>query len=326
MRTERHASKGLVIAAFAVVYLVWGSTYLAIRIGLETMPPLLMAGTRFLAAGALLSGWALARGAQRPTAGQWLRAATAGVLMLVLGNGGVTWAEQYVPSGVAALLVASEPFWLVLLAWACFGGRRPGTRTLAGLTVGLLGVGLLVLPNGGDADAAGELLAGSLAIILAALAWAVGSLYIRKADLPRSPALATGMQMLTGGAVLAALGLLRGEAHDFHPAAVSASSALAWLYLVFFGSILAFTSYTWLITATTPARLSTYAYVNPVIAVLLGSVAAHETIAPLGWAAMVVIVASVALVTTGEAEPATAEADRDAPEPILLPGSLGETT
>jgi len=323
MRTER--KKWLTPAAFAVVYVVWGSTYLAIRIGLETIPPLLMAGSRFLVAGALLCGWALARGAKGPSLGQWLRATVAGVLMLVLGNGGVTWAEQYVPSGIAALLVASEPFWLVLLAWGFFGGQRPGTRTVAGLVIGLLGVGLLVLPGGGDANSGNAMLAGSLAIIFAALAWAAGSLYIRKADLPESPALATGMQMLAGGSILFVLGMLRGEARHFNPAAVSAASGLAFLYLTFFGSLLAFTAYAWLISATTPARLSTYAYVNPVIAVLLGLVVAHEPIAPLGWLAMVVIVASVALVTTGEAVSSEADAvESDGSEPMLLPGNLGE--
>lgn len=324
MHSERQ--KWLTIVAFAVVYLVWGSTYLGIRIGLETMPPLLMAGTRFLAAGTILCGWSLARGAKRPTSGQWLRATAAGVLLLVLGNGGVTWAEQYVPSGIAALLVASEPFWLVLLAWGFFGGRRPGARTTAGLVIGLLGVGILVLPQGSDADADSAMLAGSLAILLAALAWATGSLYLRKADMPESPALSTGMQMLTGGAILTAFGLLRGEGHSFNPAEVSLASGLAFLYLTFFGSIVAFTAYGWLVTATTPARLSTYAYVNPVIAVLLGRVVAHEPIPPLGWVAMVVIVASVALVTTGEAEPAESEVDRNLSEPMLLPGSLGEPT
>ena len=330
MRTERQSSKWLTVAAFAVVYLVWGSTYLAIRFGLETMPPLLMAGTRFLTAGAILCAWALARGAKRPSREQWRRATVAGILMLVLGNGCVTWAEQYVPSGIAALLVASEPFWLVLLAWGFFGGRRPGARTAAGLVVGLLGVGLLVLPTGGDADAGDGMLAGSLAILLAALAWAAGSLYLRKPGLPDSPALATGMQMLSGGAILATLGLLRGEGHSFNLAAVSVTSALALLYLTLFGSILAFTAYAWLISATTPARLSTYAYVNPVVAVLLGRELAHEPIASQAWVAMVIIVTSVALVTTGEgateaeAEPAEGEADRDASEPMLLPGSLGE--
>ncbi|WP_406698464.1 drug/metabolite exporter YedA [Singulisphaera sp. Ch08] len=313
MRSER--KKWLTIAAFAVVYLVWGSTYLAIRFGLQSMPPLLMAGSRFLVAGTILCGWALARGASLPTRGQWLRATVAGILMLVLGNGCVTWAEQYVPSGIAALLVASEPFWLVLTAWGFFGGRRPGLRTSAGLMIGLMGVGLLVTPEGGGAN--GAMLAGSLAIILAAFAWAVGSLYLRRAALPESPALSTGMQMLSGGAILAGLGLLRGEAAGFQLSTVTTTSVLAWLYLIGFGSILAFTAYIWLLTETTPARLSTYAYVNPVVAVLLGSVVAHEPIAPLGWAAMVVIVASVALVTTGEQE-------EDVPG--LVPVTLGEQT
>lgn len=295
----------MTIAAFAVVYLVWGSTYFAIRIGLQSLPPLLMAGSRFLVAGTVLAAWAFARGASLPTRGQWLRAAVAGILMLVSGNGCVTWAEQYVPSGTAALLVASEPFWLVLIAWGFFGGRRPGVRTSLGLVTGLLGVGLLVSPEGGDTG--GMMLAGSLAIVFAALTWAIGSLFLRTADLPASPRLSTGMQMLTGGAILAAFGLLRGEATGFNPAAVTTPSVLAWLYLIGFGSILAFSAYGYLISATTPARLSTYAYVNPVVAVLLGSLVGREPIGPLGWLAMVIIVASVALVTTGDTERKTSE-------------------
>jgi drug/metabolite transporter (DMT)-like permease len=319
MRGERRSAAWVLIGAFAVVYLVWGSTYLAIRFGLETMPPLLMAGTRFLTAGTILCGWALARGARRPELGHWKSATTAGLLMLVAGNGGVTWAEQYVPSGIAALLVASEPFWLVLIAWGFFGGRRPNLWTSLGLVTGLVGVGLLVTPEGGDTG--GMMLAGSLAIIFAALTWAVGSLFLRTADLPASARLSTGMQMLTGGAILTALGLLRGEASGFDPAAVTAPSALAWLYLIGFGSILAFSAYGYLITATTPARLSTYAYVNPVVAVLLGSLVGREPIAPLGWLAMVVIVASVALVTTGDGgrEPSSKEREPlvEEREPIM---------
>jgi drug/metabolite transporter (DMT)-like permease len=322
MQADR--KKWLTLAAFAVVYLVWGSTYFAIRVGLQSLPPLLMAGSRFLVAGTILAVWALARGASLPTRGHWLRAAVAGVLMLVFGNGCVTWAEQYVPSGIAALLVASEPFWLVLIAWGFFGGPRPGLRTSLGLVTGLLGVGLLVSPEGGDTG--GMMLAGSLAILFAALTWAIGSLFLRTADLPASARLSTGMQMLTGGAILTALGLLRGEASGFDPAAVTTPSVLAWLYLVLFGSILAFSAYGYLITATTPARLSTYAYVNPVVAVLLGSLVGREPIAPLGWLAMVVIVASVALVTTGDGgrEPSSEEREPLVEEREPMMAALGE--
>ncbi len=298
MQADR--KKWLTPTAFAVVYLVWGSTYFAIRVGLQSMPPLLMAGSRFLVAGTILAAWALARGAVLPTRGQWLRAALASVLMLVSGNGCVTWAEQYVPSGMAALLVASEPFWLVLAAWGFFGGPRPSLRTSLGLMTGLLGVGLLMSPEGGDTG--GAMMAGAFAIIFAAFTWAIGSLFLRTADMPASAPLSAGMQMLIAGAILSGLGLLRGEATGFNPTSISGPSILAWLYLIGFGSILAFSAYGYLITATTPARLSTYAYVNPVVAVLLGSLIGREPIAPLGWLAMVVIVASVALVTTGDQE------------------------
>jgi len=252
---------------------------------------------------------------------QWRRAAVGGILMLAVGNGCVTWAEQYVPSSITALLIASEPLWLVLTAWAFFGGRRPGARMTAGLAIGLAGVAALVLPGGGEGEAGGMMLIGSLAVILAAFSWAVGSLYLRDAALPDSTALSTGMQMLAGGATLVTLGLLRGEAQTFHMASVSTASATAWLYLIVFGSLLGYTAYGWLITATTPARLGTYAYVNPVVAVLLGSLVEHEPITAAAWTAMVVILASVGLVTTGEAEE---EEEPEEAEPLALPGVLGE--
>lgn len=317
MQSDR--KKWLTIGAFAVVYLVWGSTYFAIGLGLRTIPPMLMAGSRFLVAGGILAGWALARGAGWPSAGQWSRAGVAGFLMLVLGNGCVTWAVQYVPSSMAALLVASEPLWLVLAAWICFGGSRPRLRTALGLATGLLGVSLLVAPQGAGVGAG--VLAGSFAIILAAVAWAIGSLYLRTADLPASPAMATGMQMLTGGTALTAIGLIRGEAATLDLSAISGTSAMAWVYLIFFGSMLGFSAYGYLITATTPARLSTYAYVNPVVAVLLGGLVGRETITPTAWIAMLVILASVVLVTAEE----EAEPDGETPdEPILLTEALGE--
>ncbi|WP_165073353.1 EamA family transporter [Paludisphaera rhizosphaerae] len=319
MRFERRT--WLLIAAFAIVYMVWGSTYLAIRIGLKTLPPLLMAGSRFLVAGSILCGLSLARGSAFPSAGQWRRAAVGGVLMLAVGNGCVTWAEQFVPSSITALLIASEPLWLVLTSWAFFGGQRPGARITAGLAIGLAGVGALVLPGGGEGDAGGMMLIGSLAIILAAFSWAVGSLYLREAALPDSTALSTGMQMLAGGATLVTLGLLRGEAQTFHAANVSAASAAAWVYLIVFGSLLGYTAYGWLITATSPARLGTYAYVNPVVAVLLGSLVEHEPITAAAWTAMIVILASVGLVTTGEMEE---DEQPEEAESLVFPTPLGE--
>ncbi len=319
MQSER--KNWLTIGAFAVVYIVWGSTYFAIGLGVRSIPPLLMAGSRFLVAGAILSAWGLARGAARPTVAQWSRAAVAGFLMLVLGNGCVTWGVQYVPTSMAALLVASEPLWLVLTSWAFFGGSRPGLRTALGLASGLFGVGLLVAPQGSGFHPGA--LAGALAILLAAVAWAVGSLFLRTADISRSPALATGMQMLTGGAALTSLGLLRGEGATLDLSTVSAASASAWLYLVVFGSMLGFSAYAYLISATTPARLSTYAYVNPVVAVLLGGFVGRETITTSACIAMLIIVSSVILVTSDE----EAAADGDAvDESMVLPeAALGES-
>ncbi len=311
---ERRGGRGRMLAAFATVYLVWGSTYLAIRFGLETMPPFLMAGVRFLVAGTLLYGWARARGADRPTWDHWKVAATAGVLLLAVGNGGVTWAERSISSGLAALLVASEPLWLVLLAWGFFGGARPTGKIMAGLALGLLGVASLVVP-GGELAVAGSAW-GMVAVLVATVSWAVGSLLLRDAKRPDSPILGTGMQMLAGSAVLIAVGLARGEARGFDPAAVSTGSLLALLYLIVFGSIAAYTAYTWLLTVTTPARASTYAYVNPVVAVLLGHWLGAEKVSPIAWVSMAVIVGSVALVNTAEGPKSPPETrSDDEPEP-----------
>jgi drug/metabolite transporter (DMT)-like permease len=305
-----------VLGAFAVVYVVWGSTYLAIRLGLETLPPFLMAGVRFVIAGSLMAGWAVARGAGRPGWRHWRSAGITGVLLLAVGNGGVTWAEQSIPSGLTALLVASEPLWLVLVAWGWYGGLRPGVRTAAGLALGLASVGMLIRTGGGAeggalvaTGATGGMLVGSLAVLVSCVAWAFGSLSLRDAERPDSGVLFTGMQMLVGGIVLVGLGLVCGEAHRVDLEAVTSTSVLSVVYLIVFGSILAYSAYTWLIDRVSPAMLSTYAYVNPVVAVLLGWAVAREPITPAAWVAMTVIVASVALVSTGENEAPAAEGE-----------------
>ena len=286
------------LTAFVVVYVIWGSTYLAIRFAIETLPPFGMAGVRFVAAGAILYAWARWRGAPRPVRANWIAAAVVGALLLVGGNGGVVWAEQKVPSGLAALLVATEPAWVVVLDWLRPGGHRPGVAVVGGLVVGFLGVGLLVSPTdligGGQVDPAGALI-----LVLASVAWAVGSLYTaRGAPLPRSPMLSTGMQMLMGGGMLLLVGTAAGEWGRFDPAAVTMKSVLALAYLLIFGAILGFTAYTYLLKNTTPARASTYAYVNPGIAVLLGWLLAGEALSPRVVLASLTIIAAVALITS----------------------------
>jgi len=289
------APRWRLLAAFAAVYLIWGSTYLAIRFAIDTLPPFLMAGVRFLVAGTVLYLWARLRGAPRPRLLEWRSAAVIGGLLLLGGNGGVVWAERTVPSGVVALLVASEPLWIVLLDWLPPRPARPGARVLAGLGIGFAGVVLLIAPWQTSASAIDPV--GSVVVVLAAASWAAGSLYSRRAPLPRSPLLTTGMQMLAGGALLTATGLGAGEAARFDPAAVSLASVASLAYLVVFGSLVAFTAYVWLVRHAPAPKVATYAYVNPVIAVVLGWALAGEPLGARTLLAAAVILGAVALLS-----------------------------
>jgi drug/metabolite transporter (DMT)-like permease len=276
---------------------VWGSTYLAIRYAIETLPPFLMAAARFLIAGSLLYGWArLAGGAARPGRPQWAATSVVGLLLLLGGNGLVVWSELRIPSGVAALLGGTTPVWMVSIDWLRRGGTRPTGQVVLGLLCGLVGLVWLVGPDslagGGRIDPLG---AG--AVVLAGIAWAAGSIYQRHAPMPSSPSLSTAMQMLTGGVGLFVVGSALGEWHHVDAAAVSLRSVLGFLYLVVFGSIIAFSAYVWLLRASTPARVSTHTYVNPIVAVLLGWALADEPLTPRMLVAVAVIVGGVALIT-----------------------------
>lgn len=297
----------LIIAAFGAVYLIWGSTYLAIKYALETLPPFLMTGGRFLVAGAALVIWAWRFGAERPTKAQWLSAAIIGALLFLGGTGGVVWAEQYIASGLAALLVATEPLWIVLLNWAGPGGTRPTVKTIIGLLIGFLGIWLLTGSAGllGDgADRASVL--GAVVVTAAAFSWALGSLYSQRVELPASSLLASGMQMFLGGALLTLVGTGAGEWARFDVSRVSAVSAGAFFYLIIFGSIIAFTAYGWLLRKVSPALAATYAYVNPIVAVLLGWALASEPLSLRILLAAGVIVGSLVLITSSaERKPAS---------------------
>ena len=290
------ATRGQIIAAFASIYLVWGSTYLAIRYAVETIPPFVMGGTRFLISGALLYAWSRSRGARPPTMRQWRNATIAGAFLLLGGNGGVVWAEQTVPSGLTALLVSILPFWLVIIEWARPPRRRPSGAVLTGLVVGF--IGLVVLIGPGDIGANGVSLVGAIVLILASLSWAIGSFWSRDADMPDSGLLTTGMEMLGGGALLFLAGVIAGELRSFDVAAVSTASWIGWVYLIVFGSLIGFTSYIWLLDKVSPARLGTYAYVNPVVAVVLGWAIAGETLSLRTGVAAVIVICAVALITT----------------------------
>ncbi|HWP57855.1 MAG TPA: EamA family transporter [Candidatus Acidoferrales bacterium] len=288
------ASPWAIWVALAAVYLIWGSTYLAIRYAVETLPPFLMAGVRFIVSGAFLYALRRARGDPAPQARQWASATIIGTLLLVGGNGGVSWAEQFVASGLVALLVATVPLWMVLLDALRPGGRLPGLRVAAGILIGFAGVVTLV--GGEQARSHSEDVIGAWVVVGASLLWALGSLFGRAADLPRSPLLGTSMEMLTGGAALIVLGTLAGEWQELHLAQASARSFLALGYLVVFGST-GFAAYVWLLRVAPTPLVATYAYVNPLVAVLLGYLLAAEPLTARTLFAAAAIVGSVALVS-----------------------------
>jgi drug/metabolite transporter (DMT)-like permease len=285
------------LAAFAAVYLVWGSTYLAIRFAVETLPPLLMAGARFVLAGSILLAWARWRdGAGWPTRREWTTGLVSGAFLLLGGNGGVVWAEQRVPSGIAALLVAVVPLWMVLLDWLRPGGHRPRGAVFAGVGLGLVGLGLLVGPDA-IRDGSGSDAVGALVLVLASLSWAIGSLYVRSAPRASSGTIGAGAQMLAGGLVLLVAGAIAREPSRLDLAHASARSRLGFAYLVTFGSLIGFTAYLYLLGHTTAAKAATYAYVNPVVAVLLGWAIGHETVTRRTILAAAVILGGVAIIT-----------------------------
>ena len=283
-------SPAAVVAALATIYLVWGSTYLAIRVTDRTMPPLLMSSVRFLIAGTALYAFA-SRGRARPTLREWRAAAIVGAALLTIGNGGVAWVETRLESGLAALIVAVIPLWFAVMDRVFFG-RRLSAPAIVGLFVGFGGVALLVHPGGGAH------VLPMLALLVTTAAWAGGSLYARGAALPESPLLSASMQMLAASAFLAVAGVAKGETRAIHADTFSTKPVIAFVYLVLVGSLIAFSAYAWLLKNVRVSVVSTYAFVNPVIAVALGTVFLNETI---GWstvAAGAAIVVAVVLIVT----------------------------
>jgi drug/metabolite transporter (DMT)-like permease len=294
--TGRKASAAGIWGALTLVYLAWGGTYLAIRVAIETLPPLLMASTRFLVAGALLYLWAVRRGdreGDRPTGRQWLAASIIGSALLLGGNGLVTLAEQHVASGIAALLVATVPLWMVMLARLVLH-ERVGLLEWAGVVIGFGGVALLAWPSGPQrVDALGAAM-----VVLASISWAAGSLYARRASMPRRPLVGVAMQMLAGGVGLGIVGLIRGEAAQIQPESFSLESLLGLGYLIVFGSWVAFSAYVWLLRVTRTSLVSTYAYVNPIVAVVLGWLILSEPVTIRTLVAGLVILVGVALIVS----------------------------
>jgi drug/metabolite transporter (DMT)-like permease len=287
----------LLVAAFAAVYVIWGSTYLAIAVGIESFPTLLLPAARHLFAGLVLYPILRWKTGIRPTPGQWRTAIITGVLLLLIGNGGVCLSERTVPSGVAALLVALVSFWMVLLDWLRPGGLRPAPRVVASLVLGFGGLILLVGPaHLGGSERVNPTGAGIL--IIASFAWAWGSIYSKHHDLPDSPMLGVAMQSLAGGAALWIVGLLAGEGHLLHLGAVTGRSWIALAYLLVFGTGIGFTAYIYILKKSTAARVGTYAFVNPVVALFLGWFGNGETITLRTALAAAVILTAVLLVIT----------------------------
>jgi len=296
--STKSPSTAELVAAFAAVYLIWGSTYLGIRYAVETIPPLLMMGIRHLTAGTLLYTWTRSRGTPAPRRREWFYPALIGTLLFLGGHGSLAWAEQHVPSGIAALLVATLPMWIVVLARAWGTERHISRSSLIGLVLGFIGVIVLFGPD--IVRHNGELnLVGAAAVLFGTFIWAAGTISMRNVQMPKSPVLSSAMQMLAGGTSLVIAATITGETRGFHVANVSAISWLSLAYLILFGSIIAFTAYTWLQMVASPSRVATYAYVNPVVAVLLGWALAAEPTNVFTWIAMLVILAGVALVNTG---------------------------
>jgi len=290
-------TRARLIFGFLILYVVWGSTYLAIRFGVATIPPFVMGAVRFLLAGGLLYAFTRWRGAAAPSALEWRNSAIVGAMLLFVGNGAVSWASKRVDSSVASLLVSTVPLWLVLCEVA--QGQRPRLAKWFGVALGFAGVALLVWPADGQLSHAAVEPIGALVLSMGSLSWTIGSLFSRSAKMAKPAALAIAMQMLVGGALLLVLSLVTGELFTVDWNAITMKSVYALLYLVVFGSLIGFSTYMWLLSVATPTAVGTYAYVNPVVAVLLGVVFAGERLPPQAFVAMLVIVSGVAVVSLG---------------------------
>ncbi len=290
-----------VLLAFSIVYFVWGSTYLAIRVCVREIPPLLAAGIRFFLAGIALYAWMRAKGEASPTRKQWVSVSLLAVLIFVIDYGLVFWAEQRVPSGITALMMATIPVFMALSEILVLGTQKLTLRLGIALLVGLGGVAVLVSHSLSLGETAIDT-SGAVALLLGAIAWAIGSALTRKLPLPSSKPMSSGAQMMTGGVLLLLISSALGEYRGFHPQTVSRQAWMALLYLIVAGSIVAFTAYLWLIHHESPTKVGTYAYVNPVVAVVLGYFLAGEAVGPRTLLGMLMILVSVIVITTTPAK------------------------
>jgi drug/metabolite transporter (DMT)-like permease len=283
------------ILAFGTVYLVWGSTYLAIAYAIETIPPFMAIGSRFAFAGLTLYAFLRLRGVERPARHQAVNASVIGFMTLGLGTGVVAWAEQYISSGLAALLITAVPFWLVLLDWVMLRGGAPNRYVVLGLVLGLSGISLLVGPEIAQGLGSNNGLA-VMGIMVGTMSWSLGSLRSKMIRMPANVFISSAIQMAAGGLIVLVIGWMLGETNSFDFAAMSPRSMGAWLYLVIFGSFCAFSAYVWLLGNAPPKQIASYAFVNPVVAVLLGWWLADEVVTSRMLVAIVVLVVAVALI------------------------------
>ncbi len=301
MEANEHRPAWKTLMAFAIIYFVWGTTYLAIRVGVDEVPPFLLAAMRFLIAGGVLYGWMIARGERSPTARQWMAASVIATLIFVLDYGLLFWAEQRVPSGIAAVMMATIPTFMALSEIIILRTRKLTARLTMALLIGIGGVVVLVSRSLNLAGAPIDRM-GALALIVAAISWSLGSVITRKVSLPPSKAMSSGAQMLAGGAFLALTAAALGEFRSFHPSAVSRGAWLALLYLIVAGSIIGFTAYLWLIHHESPTKVGTYAYVNPVVAVLVGYFLGGETLGLRTILGTLFVLTSVVVITSMRTE------------------------
>ena len=290
--------KSKIWLALLALYIVWGSTYLGIKVTIETIPPFFHAGIRFLISGIILVVWQRAAGQSMPTRRQWMSTAIIGILLLLGGNGLVAWAEQFIPSGIAALIIGSSPMFLVLAEALRPGGVKPNWQAIVGLLIGFTGIFILVGPSNISGSATKINPFGVAALLSACLFWATGSIYSKNADLPKSSLMTTGAQMLTGSVGLFVVSVLTGELSKWDPAGVSMRSIYGLSYLIFVGSLIGFASYGWLLQNAPISLVATYAYVNPIVAVLLGSWFASEKLEPHIWLATAIIIGSVMFINS----------------------------
>jgi len=303
-----------ILLAFAIIYLVWGSTYLAIRIGVREMPPFLMAGFRFTAAGVVLYGWMRLQGTPAPTRRQWRGAIMLGTLMFLIDYACLFWAEQRVPSGIAAVILAAIPVAIALLEITFLRTQQLTLRLGAGLAVGILGVAFLMNPWSSMGEAPLDR-AGVLALIVACWGWSIGTVVTKRLVLPSSKAMSAATQMLSGGVQLLLLAAIAGEFRNFHGQNISPAAWFSLLYLITAGSIVAFTAYVWLLHYESPTRVGTYAYVNPIVAVILGAALGGETVGRRTIVGAALILSGVVAVTTAKARKTSApEASEQTPE------------